>query len=463
MKKIAAFVLSLASVFSFVACGGNGGKGDGQVDDIKIANDYKGSLSISYLPGDQAEYVILNSVVTEFKKEYPNIKVSMRALSGSDYLQAVAQMAPAGNIGDVIFCTDENLQMMAKRNYFENLSPYLEQEKIAFDDTLYNSQVMDMAKIDGSYYMMPRENTQVVISVNKTMFEEVQAVLNADEDPTNDITMPDNEWTLDDAYEICGKIQPYLNEHKPNSLQRYAISFTHTWAPIFNAVIKANGGKLVEDNKLLIDETTQTAFDELKRFYDAGYAPISNSVMFTTQEVMFAVTTATHHTKNANMKKSNGDAVEIDYLPFPKTGEEGAAYIPAGTSGYGMFSRSSHKREAFAFLMFMMSDKGQTALCESGNIIPVMNKYCSEETLKTAWAKTQMVNGTEVSLNNEAFVYNYDKVQLNDMLNSLERYDKNVEIKNAFIEMIRSYTANEASWSSASGKVYDKVGGYFSK
>jgi len=448
-------VLSVLLGVSVLAGCGGGGEGDGYIADVYISEDYTGELKVNYIPGDVGEFVILEKLTDAFRAKYPNITVKLQTLTGNDYFKTISSMAAAGTLGDVFLCQDEYLTMTAKRNYLDDLTPYLAQEKLNFDASLYNDNMMAQSKVDGKQYMLPRDHSQVVIVVNLTMFDAAKAWLFA-QDGT-EIELPGDDWTMDDFYEIAGKVQPYLNANKPNGLQRYAACLGTLWTPVVNTVVKAKGGKIIENNKLAIDNDTQAAYQEIKRFADAGYAHKIDDVSFTLGEVMFAISTRTHFSKCDDMK-SGGQKVDFDYLPFPQIGDGSKDYIPSGAVGYGMFSRSKHKREAMAYLRFMMSEEGQKALCASGNIVPTMKSFYTDETLKAHW-QMKKTGGTEY-YNNGAFIYNVEKTHLSDLTASVVQYDKNVDILNGIIGFFRSYNLGEKTWATGLSDLEKSIGSY---
>ena len=457
MKKVFLLFLAALICFSAAACGSNSGN-SGYIEDVAIDTDYEGSLKISYLPGDPGELEILYALRDSFEKKYPNIRTTLAVMSGTNYLETLSKQAAAETIGDVFWCSDEYVTMAAETNYLEDLTPYLAQEKINFDYSLYDANMMKLGKsfAEEGQYFLPRDYTQAVLVVNKQIFAEVQAAVPGLEMPGNDITM-------DELFELCGKIQPYLNENKPNGLQRYAFNPSMFWQPVVHSAVTSYGAEIISDEgKLAVTDETREAYDTLKRFADAGYIDALGNASFTMGETVFAVTTKTHITKILGMTYQDEDGnvhpVPVDFLPYPVTGNEGADYIPCGTSGYGMFSRSQHKREAIAFLLHMMSEEGQTALAQSKNAIPCMNSFLTDPEKIALWE----IEANGEKLNSQAFIYNKDRVCLNDLLKDVDSYGDHTDIANGIREMFRDYVSG-TDWNQCVADLESSVGRYMNK
>lgn len=457
MKKIFLLFLSVLFCFSAVACGPGSG-GSGYIEDVAIDTDYEGSLKISYLPGDPGELEILYALRDSFEDKYPNIRTTLAVMSGTNYLETLSKQAAGETIGDIIWCSDEYVTMVAEKNYLEDLTPYLAQEKINFDYSLYDANMMKLGKsfTEKGQYFLPRDYTQAVLVVNKQIFAEVQAAVPGLEMPGNDITM-------DELYELCGQIQPYLNAHKPNNLQRYAFNPSMFWQPVVHSAVTSYGAEIIsEEGKLAVNDETKEAYDTLKRFADAGYIDQLGNASFTRGETVFAVTTKTHITKILNMtykdEEGNVKPVPVDFLPYPVTGNDGANYIPCGTSGYGMFSKSNHKREAIAFLLHMMSEEGQIALAQSKNAIPIMNSFLTDPEKIALWE----IEANGEKLNSEAFIYNKDRVCLNDLLKDVDRFDDHTEVINGILEMFKNYVKG-TTWSQCVSDLESKIGKFMNK
>lgn len=61
---------------------------------------------------------------------------------------------------------------------------------------------------------------------------------------------------------------------------------------------------------------------------------------------------------------------DLGVAPMPNLGKEENYAIGAGCSGYSMYRYAENPTEAWAFLKFMASEKGQNAFCSTGNGIP---------------------------------------------------------------------------------------------
>lgn len=446
MKKILILILALVmGGLSLTGCGGNADLD--YIEDIFIENDYEGQLKISYIAGDTAEIEILSALKTAFNDKYPNIRIQLSPING-DYIDMVMRMAPAGNLGDIFWVGDEQRDFVANSGYLANLTPYLEQDKISFDYNLYNEAMMNQGRLytTGDQYIMPRDYTQVVVQYNKDIFDEYNEA-----NPNDRISYPQNGWTLEDCYQICKKLQPYLDANKPGGQTRYAMSWGLTWTPIYTSAIRAYGGAIFdEEGKLVLDGKSEssanakTGIDRIVRFMNEGLNAKQDDSNYFYGEAAMALTTKTHMSK---VTSSQSRVKNTDYVSYPKMGEnEDSPYIPCGMSGYGMFAGSKHKREAFAFLTFMMSEAGQSAIAESQCGIPVMKTFLTDPEKKKLWAGK---NVSGVEFNNEAFIYDSDSVLLNDATKDVKNYREHINIMNTIASMVHSYLTGSKTWDAA--------------
>lgn len=427
-KKILATIFASAMVLSSTSCGIFGSGATSQIDatEILIDSDYVGSVSLSYILSDPGEQLIAETIASSFMEKYPNITVTLDVITGT-MTEYVSKKAAAGNCPDVLFLTDDVLNLFAGKNYLADLSQYFSADNFdqeLYDGSKYYQSVVTLGKYKSSQgqYAFPRDYSQVVMAYNKDLFDAAG------------IEYPADDWTEEDFMDICEDFKTYFNSI--GDTRSLPVCYGLDWTATLYGYVKGNGGEFMDDdgNIMLEEPETKAAVDKMKQYYARGYDDPKGVASFMANSLAMTVSLKTHLSK---YKAAN---MNFDFAPLPKVSDENP-YIPCGLAGYGMFSASTHKKEAYALLRHIISLEGQTALAGTGNIVPIIKEFATKEDLRALWM--------DDNYNCDAFVMYSDRTQPNNILRGLSKTSEQENITNYLIGAMREYMQGKINWSEA--------------
>ena len=172
LKKILPLALALSLM---VGCSGK--KQSSISTDEEIVTEIKNPVEITFwhaMNGSQEK--VLQNLVDNFKKENPNITVTLQNQSSYQDLQQKIT-ATAASPKDLPTMTQSYTDWLLNEideNLVLNLKPYIENETLKFDN--YDDIVKgfrDASTIDGKIYGIPFNKSTEVLWYNKTLFEKL--------------------------------------------------------------------------------------------------------------------------------------------------------------------------------------------------------------------------------------------------------------------------------------------------
>ena len=145
------------------------------------------------VPDDNC-YQMIDQVIKEFEKEYPNVTIKYESgVMKDDYSEWLSQKALKGDLPDVFMVLPEDFSIFSSVGMLKNLDSYTKIDK-AFKKSNYYEGSYDAGTYKGTQYALPYESVPTLMLVNKTLLKKEH------------IKMPGNHWTWDDFYKICQKV-----------------------------------------------------------------------------------------------------------------------------------------------------------------------------------------------------------------------------------------------------------------
>lgn len=343
-----------------------------------IAKDTSANLKIAIRANDSEE-VIVKGLIDEFNAEYPNIRITPVRVNGDAYDTTLASYVPAGTMPDLFWVNPNNLAYYYNNGVAFTLDNYIKESGL--DVSAYVQAAMNECQSNvGHYYMLPRDYVQLVMYYNKSLMSE----LISRSEKINE--MPSADWTWNDFLEICGEFKNtgIIGDNYP------VLDVELRWEAVYYPFIRSFGGEIVnkEGNVVLekgLEEDPQSNgayryLGELLRMkqrkfilgqetatgastnYYGGFSPFYIHSRSSLTDAYAAFSTLE--------KEGKASLSDLGVLPMPAIGEEPS--VSAGCTGYAIYRDGKNKDAAWAFLKFMMTEKGQEALSRTGNIVPVM-------------------------------------------------------------------------------------------
>ena len=378
MKKFVTLLLALLLALGLVACGNQNTPDDG---DIKpLDPDTAGKITVAILAND-SEIRMFTRAIEGFNRIYKNIEVELMTIP--DYESSIMGKLNGGEEIDVIHTPDNMVSYFAEQDVITDLTPYMEQS--GFDESKYYKSMMDLGKstVDGKQYMMPRDYSKMVTYFNKEIFAAAG------------VEVPKMGWTWADFLDTCEQLKGKIDS------KYYVIDASMEYAILNYSILASNGvDKYLDDTFSLVSDTSKmkAGMEMAKELVIKGYAPNpdgykSGSFFKKTAAMTFDVRPAFSSFASTDM------ANDFDVVNFPLIGGEENGKIATGTSGFSIYTGSSKKNMAWAFINYVMSEDGQKELTQSGNAVPVLKSLAEAD--DAAWRTFRNGKGNEI--NNDAF------------------------------------------------------------
>ena len=198
------------------------------------------------VPDDNC-YQMIDQVIKEFEKEYPNVTIKYESgVMKDDYSEWLSQKALKGDLPDVFMVLPEDFSIFSSVGMLKNLDSYTKIDK-AFKKSNYYEGSYDAGTYKGTQYALPYESVPTLMLVNKTLLKKEH------------IKMPGNHWTWDDFYKICQKVTK--DTDGDGRLDQFGV-YNYKW----NDATLSNGG---------------TLFNQSGTKCNLSSEPIENAILFT--------------------------------------------------------------------------------------------------------------------------------------------------------------------------------------
>lgn len=402
MKKMAkVLALSLSSMLiasSLVACGGGSGNStSGNEDtpiDVKVNLDpmVAAELEIMVPGGNSNEQTMIDCLIDDFALLYPNVEISMSYISVNNYVSNVRNQALAGTLPDILWSNTPDFYDVVSEGAILNLTPYLkaseeaetlntylneagEPMKFSFENDFY-TEFFDMTSMGEKCYVIPRSCDSIVTFYNKDIFTKAGV----------DMTKVKNGWTWDEFMDVCAAIRTWMdnNGHRND----YVVDANLTsWLSVCYPMLVAHGSEVIsEDGKNIIDcPETQACVELVREMVEKRYIIDSKNTTSTSFEtgnsaMLFQSASISLYANKPSLKG------KIDLVSFPLIMDNNTPKIGAGAAGYSICSTSKNKDVAWAFLSYLLSQKGQQKMALNGLNLASIRKDLSDHT-KANWGK----------------------------------------------------------------------------
>lgn len=288
-----------------------------------------------------------------FEKANPNIHIELESITSSDYYGTLLTEAASGKAPDLIFVGDDEVADFVKKGIFENLNPYVSGANGGpkLDTSVFYPNVLQPGEQNGNLYAIPKDFTSICVYYNKALFKAAG------------LPEPSEDWTWNDFLNDAQKLT--LKDSNGNITQ-YGVQLPAAWPRGFEAITFTYGGKLISP-----DGSHYEGFMDSPAAIQAlqFYADLYNKYKVAPMPVNVT------DTGGANTNFQSGTAAmdmdghwhQSDLLKNPKLKDAlGVAPLPRGTTqanaiawgGFGIYTQSSHKAEAWKVLNFFVSPQG---------------------------------------------------------------------------------------------------------
>ena len=341
--------------------------------------------------GSQSEIQILNSVIKEFEKENPEIKIKFLHFP-QNYFQKIHILFASDLAPDVIFLNNQNIQLYIQADLLENL-----ETDFPNSDKIFYRTALDCFRKNNKLYAIPRDISNLVIYYNKDIFEKLG------------IKIPEKINNLHELKILAEKLTTDEN---------FGINFEED-SLFWSYYLAANGGGIISDDKKSIIINSKQSIKALNLYSDFvnkyHISPSKSQIGSMTTAQMFINGKLAMYLGGRWMVPKFRETIKFDWdvIEFPSN-EENKLYIDA--SGWAVSKKSKNKAYAIKFIQYLSSKQNIDKFTEIGLIIPARKDsaegkyFLDNKSPKNAKAFLEMLEYTKPTPVNEN--YNY----INDIL-----------------------------------------------
>jgi len=295
-------------------------------------------------------------VVEKFHEKYPNIEVELLMSPELGYTDKLLTMMAGGEAPDLMWLGDLIIPFFVQKNNLIALDDLVKEDK-TFDIKDIYDVMLDCCRVNGKLYVMPQELGGVVLAYNKDIFDKEK------------IPYPNENWTWDDLIKVGQKLT------KKNERGQY-IQFGLDLPIDFHSLMYWTwncGGEIFSKDlkKCLIAspecvEGIKFVVDLLNKYKICPNPSEKTDInLFTVGKIAMTFINHGHVPQFKGKVKFNWD---ITVLPRGRTKRR---FVNTGTSGVAMWNRTTHSKETWEFIKFLVSPDAQRIMTESELIVPV--------------------------------------------------------------------------------------------
>ena len=300
--------------------------------------------------GSQSEVVILKSLISEFEKENPDIKVDFMHIP-QNYFPKIHLLFASKLAPDIIFMNNIYAPVYIKAGLLEDLRPYFKDE--IKNKVFYGDSVKSFSR-DGATYGIPRDISYMVIYYNKGIFDKTKT------------PYPNSDWTLDDFLKTAQKVRTKDN---------FSINFEDNSLFWLNYLSSLNGGIFSDGaHKIILDSTQSIEGLDFYRdlIFKYHLMPTKAEMYSKTGAQMFINGNLAMYLSGRWMVPKFREVIIFDWdiANFPSKGGK----IFNTSSAWTVSKSSKNKEAAVKFIKFISSEKASEEFAKSGLIVPARIK-----------------------------------------------------------------------------------------
>ena len=312
---------------------------------------------ITYSFWDDTQRAAIEANVKAFNKEYPDIKVNLDVTPWEGYWTKIQTQASSNTLPDLFWLNGPNFQLYASNG---KIAPITSEVKGGFIDTAnYPKGLVDLYKLDGVQYGVPKDFDTIGLWFNKAIFE--QAGLDT----------PTDSWTWKDLSDAANTISEKLKDQGIYGVAGGMDGQT----TFYNTIFQAGGDVVTKDGKGsgYSEKATQDGIQFWTDLIASGASPSMQQLTDTPGDQWFtsgklAMYYGGSWFRTAVKESSVADVADVAALP---TGKQQATVIH-GVSNV-VAANSKNKQAAEALQVYLASKEAQQQQGDMGAVIPAFN------------------------------------------------------------------------------------------
>lgn len=287
-------------------------------------------------------YVIIDKAIEKFEAQHEGVEVHYYSgIRKEDYSEWFSRQLLKGEEPDVFMVLGEDFNQFAEIGIMKDLGPLME-EDTDFDKDAYYATTIQAGQYQGQQYALPYETVPTLMFVNKTLLN------------NEGISVPDNDWTWDDLYEISKRIT--VDEDGDGILDQFGV-YNYGWME----AVYSNGAGLFDENGTegyFTDERVTEAVRFTKQLLDLNQYQKVTRDDFDAGKVAFMplpfTEYRTYKTYPYRIKKYT--QFQWDCITLP-AGEDGGNISSVNTLLMGISNHTQNEELAWEFLKLLTYDE----------------------------------------------------------------------------------------------------------
>lgn len=325
-------------------------------------------------------YKVIDHAIERFEKQYPQVEIQYNSgILKSDYSSWLSNQIIKGEEPDVYMILGEDFNTLSSLGALKNLDSYIEND-FDFDISKYYDSSLRNGIYQNSQFALPYESNPQLMFVNKTLLKK------------EGIDMPDNQWTLEDFYDICQKVTK--DSDGDGVIDQYGC-YNYDW---YDSIC-SHGATLFNQEGTecyLSQEPVKNSLIFIQKLQALNQGHIISSVEFDNGHVAFSPKTfAQYRTyKPYPWRVKKYSTFEWDCIKMPSLlSNENSSEI--STLLMGISSRTIHSKEAWEFLkMLTYNQQSQSELFQHSqgvSSLKNMNQILEKD--------KSIISGNEIDMN----------------------------------------------------------------
>lgn len=363
-RQLAALLMAIMMIFTFVACssdpgtgtssgsnntGENGGTTESSTTDEIVKTD--GTLSVMIWDANQEPGI--TQILSEFTDQ-TGISAEVQVVKWDEYWTLLSAGAEGGSLPDVFWMHSNESERYMSNDMLLDLTDRIAQSS-EIDPGNYPDDIWGLYTYDEKYYAVPKDIDTIALWYNKTLFDEAG------------VDYPTSDWTWDDVYEAAkqitkedGSVYGYCNVNSNNQAGWYNMVYDH-------------GGYIISDDKKTSgfdDPKTIEAMLFMEKFITDGLMPSQEVMSETTEEVLFQSGKVAMVPQGSWMLAAYRDneytAENCDVIELPADAETGRRASIYNGLGWTASANTSMADEAWQLIEYLGSKDAQIRQAELG-------------------------------------------------------------------------------------------------
>ncbi|MEN6356768.1 MAG: sugar ABC transporter substrate-binding protein [Armatimonadota bacterium] len=307
--------------------------------------------------GNDVEEVNIRTLVAEFEKRHPNIKVDLEVMPWARVFDKLMISSAGGRPPDVTRVSSEWSAPLQAKGLLEPLEPYVKRDHYDLND-FYPKTIEGWGRYKGILYEIPTDIEVFCLYYNKDMFDKYH------------VPYPDASWDWKKYVEVSKKFCKDFNGD--GQLDQWGTTTDYRW----QNYVYANGGRILSPDRKTCILDQKAAYEGLQFMADLIHkyhvapnaeeaANLGTSKLFTTGKI---ATYIAGPCTPALVFKKEIKTFKYDVAVLPKGPQVRVASVCG--AAYGMLARSKHKNEAWELVKWMTGKEYQKAQALQSQIIP---------------------------------------------------------------------------------------------